>query len=147
MLNFAPIHWLIWISSFESIKCLKGSPVSLAVVNRDTNLNPDYLKEITGETTTENPNPDDITLGSGPQEPEEENRDTSKTIIIIVGVMIVFILLTIFNHVIVPKVNLCNVKYNYSEIMSSSLISILTCSTVKYRHCHIPSFLCGFWFN
>ena len=105
MLNFAPIHWLIWISSFESIKCLKGSPVSLAVVNRDTNLNPDYLKEITGETTTENPNPDDITLGSGPQEPEEENRDTSKTIIIVVGVMIVFILLTIFNHVIVPKVN------------------------------------------
>ena len=101
---FASIHWLIWIS-FESIKCLKGSPVSLAVVNRDTNLNLDYSEEITTETTTENLNPDDITLRSGPHEPEEENRDTSKTIIIVVGVMIVFILLTIFNHVIVPKVN------------------------------------------
>ena len=105
---FASIHLLIWISSFESIKCLKGSPVSLAVVNRDTNLNLNYSEEITTETTTENPN--DIMLRSGPHEPEEENRDTSKTIIIVVGVMIVFILLTIFNHVIVPKVNLCHTK-------------------------------------
>ena len=106
---FASIHWLIWIS-FESIMCLKGSPVSLAVVNRDTNLNLNYSEEITTETTTENLNPDDIKLRSGPHEPEEENRDTSKTIIIVVGVMIVFILLTIFNHVIVPKVNLCHTK-------------------------------------
>ena len=102
---FASIHLLIWISSFESIKCLKGSPVSLAVVNRDTNLNLNYSEEITTETTTENPN--DIMLRSGPHEPEEENKDTSKTIIIVV-VMIVFILLTIFNHVIVPKVNFCH---------------------------------------
>ena len=64
-----------------TIMCLKGSPVSLAVVNRDTNLNLNYSEEITTETTTENPN--DIMLRSGPHEPEEENKDTSKIIIIV----------------------------------------------------------------
>ena len=105
---FAPINWLILISFFESIKCLKGSPV----VNRDTNLNLDDLEEITTQNTTLalNQNPDDNMIRSGSLVPEEENSDPSKTIIIVVVFVIVFFLLTIFNHVIVPKVNLCKNK-------------------------------------
>ena len=100
---FASLNWLILISFFESIKCLKGSPV----VNRDTNLTLDYLEEITTQNTFSlNQNPDDTMLRSGSLEPEEGNSDTSKTIIIVVVFVIVFFLLTIFNHVIVPKVNL-----------------------------------------
>lgn len=91
---------LFLICSLESINFLEGS----AVVNRDVDLAQDYLEDNATETFSQTGNQNDTMLRSGLPLSEEENNDNTKTIIIIVVVMSVFILLTIFNHVIVPKV-------------------------------------------